>query len=71
MINSLTHCKLIILNNDYSKNLYHIEIIILIWTKITLVNYFDYKWMCSWSFIEGEMKLGHGKFGSLLQPVVI
>jgi hypothetical protein len=24
--------------------------------------------MCSWSFIEGEMKLGHGKFGSLLQP---
>jgi hypothetical protein len=28
-------------------------------------------WMCSWSFIKGEMKLGHGKFGSLLQPVMI
>ncbi len=36
--------------------------------KTTLVKYFDYKWMYSWSFIEGEMKLGHGKFGSLLQP---
>jgi hypothetical protein len=24
--------------------------------------------MCSQSFIESEMKLGHGKFGSLLQP---
>jgi len=24
--------------------------------------------MCSWSFIESEMKLKHGKFGSLLQP---
>jgi hypothetical protein len=44
------------------------EIIILIVQKITLVNYFDYKWMWSWSFIKGEMKLGHGKLGSLLQP---
>jgi len=41
---------------------------ILIVPKITLVNYFDYKWMCSYNFIESEMKLGHGKFGSLLQP---
>ncbi len=41
---------------------------ILIVQKITLVNYFDYKWMCSYNFIESEMKLGHGKFGSLLQP---
>jgi len=24
--------------------------------------------MCSWSFIENEMKLGNGKFGSLWQP---
>jgi hypothetical protein len=43
MINNLTHCKLIILNNDYYKILYRIEIIILIRQKITLVNYFDYK----------------------------
>jgi hypothetical protein len=68
MINNLTHYKLIILNNDYYKILYNMEFIILIIPKITLVNYFDYKWMCNWSFIKGEMKLGHGKFGSFLQP---
>ncbi len=68
MINNLTHYKLIILNIDFYKYIYNIEIIILIIPKITIVNYFDYKWMCSWSLIEGEMKLGHGKFGSLLQP---
>jgi hypothetical protein len=27
---------------------------------MTWVNYFDYKWMFSWSFIESEMKLRHG-----------
>jgi hypothetical protein len=32
----------------------------LIVPKITLVNCFDYKWMCNWSFMKGEMKLGHG-----------
>ncbi len=68
MINNLILYKLIILNNDYYKILYNIEIIILIVPKITLVDYFDYKWIYSWSFIEGEMKLGHCKFGSLLQP---
>jgi hypothetical protein len=68
MINNLAHYKLIILNNGYYKILYNIEIIILIMPTIILVNYFEYKWMCNWSFIEGEMKLGHGKFGSLLQP---
>jgi len=34
--------------------------IMLIVPKITLVNCFDYKWMCNWSFMKGEMKLGHG-----------
>jgi len=24
--------------------------------------------MCNWNFVEIVMKLGHGKFGSLLQP---
>jgi hypothetical protein len=43
MINNFTHYKLIILNNDYYRILYYIEIIILIVQKITLVNYFDYK----------------------------
>jgi len=66
MTNNLTHYKIIILNNDYYKFLYNIEIIILIGPKITLENNFDYKWMCSWSVIESEMKLGHDKFGSLL-----
>jgi len=41
MLNSLTHCKLIILNNDYDKILYNIEIIIFIIPTINLVNYFD------------------------------
>ncbi len=67
MINNLTHYKLILLNNNYLKKLYNIELILLIVPKIILVNNFDYKWMCNWSFIKGEMKLGHGKFGSLLQ----
>jgi hypothetical protein len=67
MINNLTQYK-IILNNDYCKNLYNMEIVILIVPKITLLNYFDYKCMCSWNFIGGEMNLGHGKFGSFLQP---
>jgi hypothetical protein len=67
MINNFTHYKLIILNNDYYKKNYYIEIIILIIPKIALVNYFDYKWMCGWSF-ESEMKLWHNKFCSLLQP---
>ncbi len=35
---------------------------------MTLENGFDYKWMCGESFNESKMKLGHGKFGSLLQP---
>jgi hypothetical protein len=61
MINNFIHSKLIVFNNDYYEVLYNIEIIILIVPKITLVNYFDYKWMCSWSFVEGEMKLGHSK----------
>ncbi len=39
MINNLTHYKLIILNNDFYKYIYNIEIIILIIPKITLVNY--------------------------------
>jgi hypothetical protein len=60
MLNSFTQCKLIILNNEYYKILYKIEIIILIIPKINWVNYFDYNWMCNWSFIEGKMKLGHG-----------
>jgi len=51
-------------------NLYNIEIIIWIVQKMTLVNYFDYKWMHNWSFIENEMKLRHGKFGSFLQPYI-
>jgi hypothetical protein len=68
ILNNLAHYKLIILKNDYHKNLYNMEVIILIIPKITLVNYFEYKWMCSWSFIKGEMKLRHGKFCSLLQP---
>jgi len=34
MINSLTYYKLIISNNEYYKNLYDIEIIILIVPKI-------------------------------------
>jgi hypothetical protein len=67
-INNLTHYKLIILNNDHYKILYDIEIIILIIPKITLLIYFDHKWMCGWRFIEGEMKLWLSKFGSLLQP---
>jgi hypothetical protein len=41
MLNSLTHCKLIILNNDNYKILYNIEIIIFIIPTINLVNYFD------------------------------
>jgi hypothetical protein len=60
MLNSFTHCKLIILNNDYYKILYNIEIIILIIPKINLVNYYDYNGMCSQSFIEVEMKFKHG-----------
>jgi hypothetical protein len=60
MINNLTHCKLIILNNEYYKILYNIEIIILIVPKVTIIYYFDYKWMCSWSVIENEMKWRHG-----------
>jgi hypothetical protein len=60
MINNFTLCKLIILNNDYYKILYNIEIIILIIPKKNLVNYFDYNWMCSWTFIVGKMKLEHG-----------
>jgi len=68
LINNFTHYILIILNADYSKFWYNIEIIILMVPKITLVNYFENKWMCNWSFIEGEMKLRHGKFCSLLQP---
>jgi len=71
MINNLTRYKLIILNNNYYKFLYNIEIVILIIPKITSVNYFDYKWVCSSSFFEGEMKLGHGKFGSIYNLVVI
>jgi hypothetical protein len=67
-INNLTHYKLIILNNDHYKILYNIEIIILIIPKINLLIYFDHKWMCGWNFIEGEMKLWHSNFGSLLQP---
>ncbi len=60
MINNFTYCKFIILNNEYYKILYNIEIIISIVPKITLINYFEYNWMCSWSFIEGEMKWRHG-----------
>jgi hypothetical protein len=51
-------------------NLYYIEIIIFIVPKMTLVNYFEYKWMYNWSFIENGMKLRHGKFGSFLQPCI-
>jgi hypothetical protein len=42
------------------KKLYKNRIIIMIVPKITLVNYFEYKWMCSCNFIESEMKLRHG-----------
>jgi hypothetical protein len=68
MINNLTHYKLFLLNNDYYKILYNIELVLLIVPKIILVNNSDYKWMCNWIFLKGKMKLGHGKFGSLLQP---
>jgi len=68
MINNLPHFKLIILNSYYYKFWYNIKIIILLVPKVALINYFDYKWMCNWSFIKGERKLRHGKFGSLLQP---
>jgi len=43
MTNNLTHYKIIVLNNDYYKILYNIEIIILIGPKITLENHFHYK----------------------------
>jgi hypothetical protein len=43
MINNLTHCKLIILNNDHYKIIYNIQIIILIIPKINLLISFDYK----------------------------
>jgi len=42
MINNFTYCKFIILNNEYYKILYNIEIIISIVPKITLINYFEY-----------------------------